>query len=129
MEHHPPPTIAPRRSSKAPRTNRGATIGPRRGLRTWSIALDDRSPEAWFGLGRALARTGQAEPALAAFERARKLGWSDDLDLELGKLHLAAKRVPEARALLQPLAADPHGGSVSKQAAKLLGELDPSKED
>jgi len=94
-----------------------------------AIALDERSPAAWFGLGRALARTDRADAALAAFERARSLGWSAELDLELGRLHLAAKRATEARALLQPLAADPHGGSVSKQAAKLLSELDPPEKD
>ena len=94
-----------------------------------AIALDERSPAAWFGLGRALARTDQPDAALRAFARARSLGWSADLDLELAELHLAAKRVTEARALLQPLAADPHGGSVSKQAARLLSELDASDPD
>jgi Flp pilus assembly protein TadD len=89
-----------------------------------AIALDERSPMAWFGLGRALVRAGQADSALAAFERARSLGWSGELDLELGRLHLAAQRAPEARALLQPLASDPHGGHVAEQAAELLEELD-----
>jgi Flp pilus assembly protein TadD len=89
-----------------------------------AIALDDSSPAAWFGLGRALARSGQADPALAAFEHARSLGWSGELDLELGRLHVAAHRAPEARALLQPLAADPHGGRVAKRATELLRELD-----
>lgn len=90
-----------------------------------AIALDDRSPAAWFGLGRALARAGQPEPALEALDHARSLGWSGALDLELGRLHLAAHRAAEARALLQPLASDPHGGHVSEQAAELLRELDP----
>ncbi len=93
-----------------------------------AIALDDSSPAAWFGLGRALARAGQADSAFAAFERARTHGWSGALDLELGRLHVAAHRAPEARALLQPLAADPHGGRVAKQAAELLRELDSAGE-
>jgi tetratricopeptide (TPR) repeat protein len=89
-----------------------------------AIALDEQSPAAWFGLGRALARAGQADPARDALERARSLGWSAELDLELGRLHVAAHRAPEARALLQPLAQDPHGGRVAEQAAELLRELD-----
>ncbi len=94
-----------------------------------AIALDDRSPAAWFGLGRALARAGQADSALAAFGRARSLGWSAHIDLELARLHLAAQRSSEARALLVPLAADPHGGAIAKQATELLKALDSPGDD
>ena len=93
-----------------------------------ALELDPRSAAIWFGLGRALARGGQPEPALAALERARTLGWSGELDLELGRLHVAAHRAPEARALLQPLAVDPHGGRVAEQAAELLQEIDSAGE-
>ena len=93
-----------------------------------AIALDERSPSAWYGLGRALARAGDARSALEAFTRARRLGWSSPLDLELGRLHVAARRADEARALLQPLAADPHGGAIGKKAAELLEELDAPAE-
>jgi len=93
-----------------------------------ALELDPRSAAIWFGLGRALAREGQPEPALAALEHARTLGWSGELDLELGRLHVAAHRTPEARALLKPLAADPHGGRVAEQAAELLRELDSAGE-
>jgi Flp pilus assembly protein TadD len=94
-----------------------------------ALALDERSPAGWFGLGRALALAGESESARTALERARSLGWSPALDLELGQLHLAAHRGVEARALLQPLASDPHGGSVAKRAAELLRELDHPDED
>jgi Flp pilus assembly protein TadD len=89
-----------------------------------ALALDERSAPAWFGLGRALARAGQADHARNALERARSLGWSAGLDLELGRLHVEAHRVSEARALLQPLAGDPHGGKIAEQAAELLKQLD-----
>jgi tetratricopeptide (TPR) repeat protein len=92
-----------------------------------AISLDPRSPAAWFGLGRALARSDQPEPAREALEHARTLGWSSELDLELGRLHAAAHRVPESRALLQPIAADPHGGRTAEEAAKLLRELGGSE--
>ena len=94
-----------------------------------AIELDEQSPAAWFGLGRALAIAGQSDSALVAFERARSLGWSADIDLELSRLHLAAKRASEARALLVPLASDPHGGSIAKQAAELLRQIDSPDDD
>jgi len=81
-----------------------------------AIALDEHSAAAWYGLGCALAR-------------ARSLGWSAELDLELGRLHADADRAAEARALLQPLAADPHGGRIAKQAAELLRELELPNRD
>jgi hypothetical protein len=55
-------------------------------------------------------------------------GWSAPLDLELGRLHVAARRADQARALLQPLAADPHGGAIAENAKALLEELDPLRE-
>jgi tetratricopeptide (TPR) repeat protein len=91
-----------------------------------ALALEGGSAAAWFGLGRALASAGEAEPARDALEHARSLGWSGEIDLELGRLHARAQRTEQARALLQPLASDPHGGSVSEQAAELLNELDAS---
>src|SRR5262249_48927465 len=63
-----------------------------------AIALDDRSASAWFGLGRALARAEQTEAAFDALTRARTLGWSAELDLELGRLDVAAHRAADARA-------------------------------
>jgi Flp pilus assembly protein TadD len=93
-----------------------------------AIALDERSPSAWYGLGRALARAGDADGALEALTHARRLGWSSPLDLELGRLHVAARRDDQARALLQPLAADPHGGAIAKKATELLEELDEAGE-
>jgi Flp pilus assembly protein TadD len=89
-----------------------------------ALALDERSASAWFGLGRALAREGRADHARNALDRARSLGWSAALDLELGRLHVQAHRVSEARALLQPLAANPHDGKIAEQAAELLKQLD-----
>jgi Flp pilus assembly protein TadD len=93
------------------------------------LALDERSAPGWFGLGSALAHKDQPEPARAALERARSLGWSAALDLELGRLHVEAHRAAEARALLQPLAGDPHGGSIAEEAAELLRKLDAPDED
>jgi hypothetical protein len=75
-------------------------------------------PAAWYGLGRALARADRADAAREAFEHARGLGWSAALDLDLGRLHVAAHRVPEAKALLQPLAQDPHGGRSRSRRAR-----------
>jgi tetratricopeptide (TPR) repeat protein len=94
-----------------------------------AIELDSGSAAAWFGLGRALASSAQGEPAREAFEHARSLGWSARLDLELGRLHVAAHRATEARALLHPLAQDPHGGSIADQATELLRKLESSEED
>jgi Flp pilus assembly protein TadD len=84
------------------------------------LALDARFASAWFGLGRALDRRGDADSALAAFGHAREIAWSAALDLEIGRLHLAAGRNAEALTALQPLAHDPHGGRIAERAAELL---------
>jgi Flp pilus assembly protein TadD len=87
-----------------------------------ALAIDAEFASAWFGLGRALDQRGDAGAALDALEHARRLAWSSALDLETGRLYLAAGRSEDALALLQPLAADPHGGQLAKQAAELLRE-------
>jgi tetratricopeptide (TPR) repeat protein len=85
-----------------------------------ALALDERSASAWFGLGQSLERAGDPEGARNAFETARRLGWSPELDLALGRLELASGRRERAFALLRPLAQDPHGGPASQEAARLL---------
>ena len=85
-----------------------------------ALAIDADFASAWLGLGRALDQRGDAGGALDALEHARRIAWSSALDLELGRLYLAAGRSDEARSLLQPLAADPHGGRVAERAAELL---------
>jgi tetratricopeptide (TPR) repeat protein len=82
--------------------------------------LDPSSPLAWIGLGRTEHRTGRPDAALQALERARGLGWSASLDLELGTLYLERERRAEALALLWPIAQDPHGGPTSEKARKRL---------
>ena len=89
-----------------------------------ALALDPRFASAWLGLGRALDRAGDTDAALEALARARSLAWSAALDLEIGRLHLAAGRNDEALAVLQPLARDPHGGRTAERAAELLREAD-----
>lgn len=86
----------------------------------YALRLDERSAPAWFGLGRVLVRADRRGDALAAFEQARRFGWSPALDLAIGRLHLAAERNEEAREMLWPLAQDPHGGETGQEAAKLL---------
>ena len=85
-----------------------------------ALALDERSGSAWLGLGRALAAGGRPDAAVGALERARSLGASAALDLELGRLYLAAGRTDDAEVLLMPLAQDSHGGPIAEQAAELL---------
>jgi tetratricopeptide (TPR) repeat protein len=85
-----------------------------------ALAAGGEFASAWFGLGLALDRRGDAAAALDALERARRIAWSDALDLETGRLYLAAGRTDDALAVLQPLASDPHGGYVAEQAGELL---------
>jgi Flp pilus assembly protein TadD len=87
-----------------------------------ALAIDTHYASAWFGLGRALDRRGDAAGAIAALEHARGIAWSSALDLETGRLYLAAGRSEDALALLRPLAADPHAGRVAERAAELLKE-------
>jgi tetratricopeptide (TPR) repeat protein len=87
-----------------------------------ALALDPRSAVAWFGLGRSWRHSGRPEEAVGAFERARGLGWSAALDLELGGLHLERGRRDAALRLLWPLAQDPHRGDASEDAMALLEE-------
>jgi hypothetical protein len=60
------------------------------------VLLDERSAPAWFGLGSCRMTTARAEEALAAFERARRSGWSSEVDLQIGRLQLAAGRREQA---------------------------------
>jgi len=85
-----------------------------------ALAIDDRFASAWLGLGRTFDRRAAPDAALEAFGRARAIAWSAPLDLEIGRLYLAAGRNDEALAALQPLAQDPDGGRIAKRAAELL---------
>ena len=85
-----------------------------------ALDLDPASAVAWAGLGQTWRRAGRRDEAIAAFQRARELGWSGQLDLELGGLYLELGRRDEAVALLWPLAQDPHGGQASADARAQL---------
>jgi Flp pilus assembly protein TadD len=89
-----------------------------------ALAIDERFAAAWFGLGVARARAKENDTARAALEEARRVAWSSELDLELGRLELAAGRREAALELLWPLAQDPHGGAIREEAAKLLKDSD-----
>jgi len=83
-------------------------------------SLDPASPLAWLGLGRTEHLAGRSDAALQALERARGLGWSASLDLELGTIYLERGRRADALALLWPIAQDPHGGPTSEKARERL---------
>ena len=85
-----------------------------------ALELDPASAVAWAGLGQTCRRQARGDEAVAAFERARGLGWSPQIDLELGTLYLASGRREEALALLRPLAGDPHGGRTREEARAQL---------
>jgi tetratricopeptide (TPR) repeat protein len=85
-----------------------------------AVALAPESAAAWFGLGEALVRMERPDDAFAAFERARRFGWSRELDLALARLHLARGEREQAVALLLPIAQDPHGGPAQEEATTLL---------
>jgi tetratricopeptide (TPR) repeat protein len=82
--------------------------------------LAPESASAWFGLGQTLVRMGRSDDAFAAFETARRFGWSRQLDIALARLHLARGETAQATDLLRPIAQDPHGGPAQKEAAELL---------
>jgi choline-sulfatase len=71
------------------------------GLLRKAYALRDATPAELARLGQMAMSVGLTEPALEAFERARALR-PDAFrnELELGVLYLAARRLPEARDLL-----------------------------
>jgi len=94
-----------------------------------AIELDPRSAVAWLDLGIALHAADRADDALLAFEMSRSLVWSPAVDLELGRLHLAAGRRQEALAALLPLARDPHGGATGDEAAQLLEQAELARAD
>jgi hypothetical protein len=85
-----------------------------------ALALAPASASAWFGLGQTLVRMGRPDDAFAAFESARRFGWSRTLDIALARLHLARGDRDQAVALLLPIAHDPHGGPTQQEAASLL---------
>jgi tetratricopeptide (TPR) repeat protein len=85
-----------------------------------ALDLDPASALAWAGLGQTWRRAGRTDDAVGAFERARELGWSGQLDLELGGLYLELGRHEAALALLWPLAQDAHRGRASEDARELL---------
>jgi hypothetical protein len=123
------PRSSPRRSARRPRragaARRGSRCargrGRRQGAGAFSAArsrsTSDRPP-AGTGWAARSARAGDADGAFEALTRARQLAWSSPLDLELGRLHVAARRADEARKLLQPLAADPHGGGDREEGRR-----------
>jgi tetratricopeptide (TPR) repeat protein len=85
-----------------------------------ALALDRESASAWFGLGKTLVRMGRAEEAFAAFQTARRFGWSERLDVALARLHLARGERERAADLLRPIAQDPHRGRTQEEASELL---------
>jgi Flp pilus assembly protein TadD len=85
-----------------------------------ALALDPGSAVAWEGLGNTWHRAGRTGEAEDALERARALGWSARLDLELGSLYLERGRREDALRLLWPLAQDPHRGKTAEEAMELL---------
>lgn len=89
---------------------------------TRALALEPGSASAWFGQGQTLVMLGRPDEALTAFETARRFGWSRQLDVARARLHLARGEPAFAAELLRPIAQDPHGGSVQRQAAELLAQ-------
>lgn len=87
-----------------------------------ALDRDPASAAAWEGLAQTRLRQGRRDEAVAAFERARGLAWSPQLDLALGTLELEQGRRKEAIALLAPLAGDPHGGSIREEARAKLDQ-------
>lgn len=87
--------------------------------------LDPNSAAAWFGHGQTLVKLDRERDAIAAFETARSLGWSRQLDVARARLHLARGEPALAAELLRPIAQDPHGGAVQKEAAELLAQTAP----
>ena len=83
------------------------------------------SASAWFGLGRTLVRMGRSEDAFAAFETARRFGWSEPLDVALARIHLERGERERAADLLRPIAQDPHAGPTQQEAALLLEQALP----
>jgi Flp pilus assembly protein TadD len=91
----------------------------------YALGLVPESAAAWFGLGQALRELGRADEAFAAFESARRFGWSEALDLALARLHLERGEREQATALLLPIAQNPHAGRAQEDAAALLSEAQP----
>ena len=90
-----------------------------------ALALDPDSASAWFGLGRTLVRMGRSEDAFAAFETARRFGWSEPLDVALARIHLERGERERAADLLRPIVQDPHAGPAQQEAALLLEQTLP----
>jgi len=89
------------------------------------LTLDPESASAWFGLGQTLVKMGRPDDAFAAFEAARRFGWSMPLDIALARLHLQRGEHERATDLLRPIAQDPHGGAQQEEAAELLEQTLP----
>jgi len=91
-----------------------------------AVELGPDRPEAYAALGRFYASTlHQPRRAISAFARARTLGaWSPRLDLELARQHLELAETERAVALLRPVASDAHGGETSREARRMLSQLD-----
>lgn len=63
--------------------------------------------------------------AVAGLLRAQELAPYDQmLRMSVGRLHLAEGRGPEARAVLAPIAFDPHGGARAEAVRRMLARLD-----
>ena len=70
-------------------------------LRRKIHGLRDATPAELLRLGQLAMSVGQTGPAIESFEKARQLqGGAFEHDLELGVLYLAARRLPEARKVL-----------------------------
>ena len=89
------------------------------------LTLAPESASAWFGLGQTLVGMDRPDEAFAAFETARRFGWSAPLDVALARLHLSRGERERAAALLRPIAQDPHGGPTQEEAAELLKQTHP----
>lgn len=100
--------------------DRAATLSAAKEAYQRALSLAPGSAAAWAGLGKTWRAAGRADEAVTAFEKARALGWSEALDLELGALYLELGRRRAAFDLLWPLAQDPHGGATSERAFDLL---------
>jgi tetratricopeptide (TPR) repeat protein len=89
-----------------------------------AIALAPEQPDPHAELARHFIVMDERDAAISSFEHARKLGaWSPTLDVELARQYLEGGARKRAISLLQPVAADLHGGAPAKEAQELLEEL------
>ena len=82
-------------------------------------------PGAHAALAHHIASKGEHDAAIAAFERARRLGaWSPALDVALARQYREIGARQRAIDLLRPVAADLHSSEPAELARRLLAELE-----